>query len=156
MVWAVVVAFAVLAAASVWLTVIDIREHRLPNRIVLGVAVTGLALLAVTVLLTGRWMTLVGGVACGAVLFAFYAALHLVGGGVGAGDVKLAGALGLFLGFVGWQTAMVATVVTFLAGGVWALGLIATRRAGRRTRIAFGPFLLLGAWVAIAAHAWGG
>ncbi len=83
-------------------------------------------------------------------LFLFYLIAALVyPGGMGFGDVKLAGVLGLFLGFLGWGPLVVGAFAAFLLGGLFALVLVALRRAGRKSGIPFGPWMLAGAWVGI-------
>jgi len=72
---------------------------------------------------------------------------------MGFGDVKLAGVLGLYLGWLGWAEVVSGGFLGFLFGGVIGLGLMAVRRAGRKSQIPFGPFMLAGALVAIL---WGG
>ncbi len=69
--------------------------------------------------------------------------------GLGLGDVKLAAALGLYLGWLGWSYPVVGTVAAFLVGGVVSLALLASGRAGRRTAVPFGPPMLLGALAAV-------
>jgi leader peptidase (prepilin peptidase)/N-methyltransferase len=63
------------------------------------------------------------------------------------GDVKLAGVIGLFLGFLGWGPLVVGVFSAFLLGGVFGLGLIIARRAGRASGVPFGPWMFAGAWV---------
>ena len=92
-----------------------------------------------------------GGLA-GLALFVGYLVLALVspgGGGLGLGDVKLAGVLGLLLGWVGWSPAIVSVLAAFVIGGVIALILLLARCASRSSHIAFGPSMILGAWVAL-------
>ena len=93
--------------------------------------------------------------ALGAVaLFAFYFVLALAyPAGMGFGDVKLAGVLGIYLGWLGWGELVVGAFLGFLFGGVVGLLMMAVRRAGRKSSIPFGPFMLAGAFVAIL---WGG
>jgi leader peptidase (prepilin peptidase)/N-methyltransferase len=69
--------------------------------------------------------------------------------GMGMGDVKLAAVLGLFLG----EEVAVALFVALLAGVLVGAAIIARKgvRAGRRTVLAFGPFLALGGVVAVIA-----
>jgi leader peptidase (prepilin peptidase)/N-methyltransferase len=69
--------------------------------------------------------------------------------GMGYGDVKLAGLLGLYLGWLGWGPVLVGTFTGFLLGGLVGVALLVTRRAGRRTAIPFGPFMLGGAMLAL-------
>ncbi|MFT4136177.1 prepilin peptidase [Microbacterium sp.] len=150
-----VVAFGVFAVVGVLLVIIDVREHRLPNRLVLPLYGVGLAPPLVA-LFAGESDAAIRALVAAASLFAFYFVLHRAGGGMGAGDVKLAGAIGLFLGFLGWTQALLGAIAGFVLGGLWALALLVTRRAHRGTRIAFGPFMLAGAWAAIAATILGG
>ncbi len=149
---AVIVVHAALAAVGGWLVVIDAREHRLPNRIVLP-ALGALVTLAIVDGLatgdTGRMLrALTGGLALGV----FYAVMHLASRqGLGGGDVKLAAALGVLLAWHGWTTLLLGAAGAFLLGALFALMLMALRRAERRTRIAFGPWMILGAALAITA-----
>ena len=149
----VLLAYAVFAVASAWLTAVDLRTHRLPNAIVLPLYPTLLTLFALSAVATGDGSPLLTALCAGAALFLLYAVLRAAGGGVGGGDVKLAGVVGVAMGHAGWSTALVGTAAAFVLGGVVALCLIATRRATRTTRIAFGPYLLGGAWLALAASA---
>jgi len=71
--------------------------------------------------------------------------------GMGMGDVKLAGVLGLFLGSLGWGQLAVEAGAAFVLGGLFSVILLITRRAGRKSGIPFGPWMLLGAWVGIFA-----
>ena len=72
-------------------------------------------------------------------------------GGFGMGDVKLALLLGLFLGFASWDSLGVGAVLAIVLGGVASLLLLVARRS-RKSKFAYGPFLVLGAWIAMA---WG-
>lgn len=71
--------------------------------------------------------------------------------GMGLGDAKLAVLLGLYLGWTGWSAVVVGWFAGFLFGGVYAVALLAVRRAGRRTPVPFGPWMLAGAWVGLVA-----
>ncbi len=98
------------------------------------------------------WEALLRGVLAGLALFVGYLVLALVspgGGGLGFGDVKLAGVLGLLLGWVGWGPAIVSVLAAFVIGGFIALILLLARRTTRSSSIAFGPSMILGAWVAL-------
>jgi prepilin signal peptidase PulO-like enzyme (type II secretory pathway) len=70
-------------------------------------------------------------------------------GGMGFGDVKLAGVLGLFLGWLGWAPLMVGAFSAFVLGGLFSIVLLFTRRANRSSGIPFGPWMVAGAWVGI-------
>ncbi|MBD7916840.1 prepilin peptidase [Cellulomonas sp. Sa3CUA2] len=139
-----------LVAIGVALAYIDIDVHRLPDAITLPSYPVVLALLAVAAAGTGDWSSYLRAVVCGALLWAFYLLLVLVyPRGMGLGDVKLAGVLGMYLGWAGWGAFAVGTFGAFLVGGVFSLGLLATRRAGRKTGIPFGPWMLIGAALGI-------
>jgi leader peptidase (prepilin peptidase)/N-methyltransferase len=68
---------------------------------------------------------------------------------MGMGDVKLAAVLGLYLGFLGWGNLLVGAFAAFLLGGLFGVILMLTRRAGRKTGIPFGPWMILGAWLGV-------
>jgi len=143
------VAFLYLVAISIALALIDLDTHRLPNVIVLPAYLVGLGLLGVSALLTGSWGALalagIGAVATGAL----YLALALARpGAMGMGDVKLAGVVGLFLGWLGLPELVLGTVAAFILGGIVGVGMLLAGR-GRKSAIAFGPWILAGAWVAI-------
>jgi leader peptidase (prepilin peptidase)/N-methyltransferase len=145
-------AFLYLATITVALAIIDIETHRLPNVIVLPGYAVGVALLGTAALLQGDVVAL-GRMAAGAgILFAFYLALAIISPrGMGLGDVKLAGLLGLFLGSLGWGQLAVGAGAAFVLGGVFSIILLVMKRVGRKSGIPFGPWMLLGAWVGIFA-----
>jgi len=147
-----VVAYWYFAAISIVLTLIDLDTRRLPNAIVLpSYAVAG-ALFTIAALLSSDWPSLLRAAVSMAVLFAFYSILTLVRpAGMGGGDVKLAGVIGLYLGWIGWGAVAVGAFAAFLFGGIFGIALIIMRRAGRRTAIPFGPWMILGAWTGILA-----
>ena len=146
----VIVAYLYLAAVSILLTLIDLDTHRLPNAIVLPSYVVAGVLLALASLLTGDWMPLMRGAVGMASLYVFYFVLRLVRpDGMGGGDVKLAGVLGLYLGFIGWGALAVGAFAAFVFGGLYGVALIVLRRAGRKSAIPFGPWMILGAWVGL-------
>lgn len=144
------VAYLYLAAASVVLAVIDLDVRRLPDAIVLPSYGVGIVLLGLVDLLRGDAVA-AGTAAAGAgASVVFYGLLWLAKpGGMGLGDVKLAGVLGLFLGNLGIEPLLVGATAAFVLGGVFGVALILLRRAGRRTAVPFGPWMLAGAWVGI-------
>lgn len=148
----VVVAFLYLAAISVALGLIDIDVHRLPNAIVLPSYVIGLLLLGASAALGGDWSALMRAGVGMAALWLFYAVLAVAKpGGMGFGDVKLAGVLGMYLGFVGWGPLLIGAFAAFLLGGLYSIALLSTRRVSRKGGIPFGPWMLAGAWIGIFA-----
>jgi leader peptidase (prepilin peptidase) / N-methyltransferase len=139
-----------LAAISIALTMIDLELRRLPNAIVLPSYPVAAVLLTLAALAQGEPGRLVGAAIAGASLYAFYFLLLLVyPRGMGFGDVKLAGVLGLYLGWFGWEYAVCGAFFGFLLGGVFGLLLMVLGRAGRKTLIPFGPYMIVGAWLAL-------
>ncbi len=149
--WLLAAALTGLAVVGVWLTAVDIRMHRLPNRIVLPSYPVAVLLLGAAAAVAGDWSRL-GGMAGGAgLLWLGYFLVHRAyPAGLGFGDVKLAGLLGLYLGFVGWHTAWWGTLAGFLLAGLWGLLLILARKGNGATAFPFGPFMILGAVLALA------
>jgi prepilin signal peptidase PulO-like enzyme (type II secretory pathway) len=151
--WAIeLLAYLTLAAASIALTLIDLDVHRLPNGIVLPGALVASALFGVACVLGAPWASL-GRAGVGMALLAgFYLVLRLISPrGMGGGDVKLAGLLGLYLGWSGWAALVVGASAAFVFGGVFAVVLLATRRARLATAIPFGPWMIAGAWTGLVA-----
>ena len=147
---AVLPAYLWLAGAGVALAAIDIEHKRLPNAIVYPTAVVVGVWLVAASLLAGDTGAALRTVLAGVALFAFYLLLALVyPAGMGLGDVKLAFPLGMALGWVAWSAVIVGTFAAFLLGAVVGVALMASHRAGRRSAIPFGPFMLLGAMIGI-------
>jgi len=143
-------AYLYLAAIAVALAMIDLDVKRLPNAIVLPSYVVGAALLLPAIVVDGAWGAGLRALLAAVVLWAGYFAVASVKpGAMGFGDVKLAGVLGLYLGWLGWGSVLIGTFTSFLLGGLVGVALIAVRRAGRKSALAFGPFMLAGAFVAV-------
>ena len=143
-------AYLYLGAVGVALALIDLDTKRLPNVLVLPSYPIALALLAIPAVAHSDWDDFVRALLGMAALFGFYFLLALIyPRGMGFGDVKLAGVLGLYLGWLGWGEVVVGGFLGFLIGGVAGIALMATRQAGRKSQIPFGPFMLLGALLAV-------
>jgi leader peptidase (prepilin peptidase)/N-methyltransferase len=145
------VALAWAAGAGVVLGAVDLASHRLPDRVTYPAAVVCAAALLVDAALLGSWGALLRAVAAAVAAFALAAgAAALPGQGLGFGDVKLLGLLGLVLGWMGWGVLLAGVFLGLLTGALLSLALVATRRAGWRTALPFGPPLLIGAVLALA------
>lgn len=142
-------AYLWLGVAGVALAVIDLDCHRLPDVLTLPTYLVGLVLFGAAAVAAHDAGSYLRALAAMAAVFAVFFALAAVGG-IGFGDTKLAGVLGLYLGWMGWGVLLVGLTVGFCVGAVGALGMLALRVAGWRTHFAFGPSLLLGALVAVA------
>lgn len=122
---------------------IDMEHGIIPDRISITGIIIGLLFSPLTV---GFTSSLSGALLFGGV---FFLAAFISQGGVGGGDIKLAAAIGAF---IGWPGAVLAFILSSLLGATWALILLLSKKADRKTAIKFGPFLALGGW---AAFVWG-
>jgi leader peptidase (prepilin peptidase)/N-methyltransferase len=138
------------AGAGLVLAPIDVAVLRLPDRLV-GAAFTAAACsLIVAAAGTGAYGALLRAGLAGAAMAGGYLLLALLPGGpVGLGDVKLAGVLGLVLGWLGWDYVLAGAVLPHLVNGPVVLALLATGRVRRDSALPFGPALLAGALLAV-------
>jgi prepilin signal peptidase PulO-like enzyme (type II secretory pathway) len=130
----------VVTALLLTLSLVDFQTRHLPTPLVL--AVLGCAVLQ------ALWLgkpTLGGATTGMAVALAGFGPIYVLGrGALGLGDVKLEAALGALLGYPAVLAAIVAGVMT---GGFAAAYLLLTKRAGHKDPFAYGPYLVLGAWL---------
>jgi leader peptidase (prepilin peptidase)/N-methyltransferase len=130
------------AAMLIAVSDIDIEHRIIPNKILLPAAVWGLAGGALIRTHDVAELAISG---AGAFTFLLVAAL-IHPKGMGMGDVKLAGVMGLFLG----ASIVPAMVIGFLTGSVVGIGMLARYGpAARKMGVPFGPFLALGGFVAL-------
>lgn len=145
-------AYLYLAAVGIALAFIDIDTKRLPDALTLPSYLVGLVLLGIAALAGAGHTPYLRALEGMAALGVFYLVIVLAyPKGMGLGDVKLAGVLGLFLGWLGWGSLAVGAFAGFLLGGVFGIALLMAQRAGRKSAIPFGPFMLLGALIGILA-----
>ncbi len=146
----VVAVHAALFVIAFRLVAVDIRSHRLPDRIVLPTLAALLALVLLEALVTGESAALVRAGLGMLVLGGFYAVLRLISrDGMGGGDVKLAAVVGLVLGWHGWQALAVGAASAFLLAALFATALMVMGRADGSSRIAFGPWMIVGTLLGI-------
>jgi leader peptidase (prepilin peptidase) / N-methyltransferase len=136
--------YAVAQVLLVRIAAVDFATRRIPNQLVAALAAIALVARAIA-----ERSSLVESVVAGIAVFAVALLLaNLARGGLGMGDVKLAGALGFLLG----KAVFVALLFGTVAGALIALAiLIRQGAAGRRTTLAYGPYLALGGVLAILA-----
>lgn len=131
-------------AALIAVSVIDVEHSRIPNSILYPSIAVGL--LAALIVESERWTSHFVGAA---VAFAALLAIALVlRGSMGMGDVKLAGFIGLIVGF---PNVLVALFASFILGGFVASVLLAAGRVTRKDPLPFGPFLSVGGMTALLA-----
>jgi len=140
----------VFLVATLSLALTDLDHRLIPNRILFPSLGVSVALLLGGALVEHNGSSWLRAVAAG---FAYFVALLIIGlvarGGFGMGDVKLAALLGIFLGYVGWGELVVGLVLAILLGGVVSVLLLVTKMKSRSDRFAYGPYLILGAYVGI-------
>jgi leader peptidase (prepilin peptidase)/N-methyltransferase len=135
---------------TIALTMTDIDHKLIPNRILFPSTAIGAVLLAIGALLDGEISSLGRALLGAAIFFGVLLIIALiVPGGFGFGDVKLAALLGLFTGYLGWGHLVVAMILPFWIGGVISILLLVTRIKGRKDKIPFGPYLIIGAYLAV-------
>jgi leader peptidase (prepilin peptidase)/N-methyltransferase len=129
-------------SALIAITAIDLEHQTIPDRITLPGIVVGF----LTSFLGTRvsWLDSLIGIALGGGIL--FAVIVLSGGGMGGGDMKLGAMIGAFLGY---KLALLALFVAVIVGGVAAVALLSTGIRGRKDAIPFGPFLAIGAAVAM-------
>ena len=127
--------------------------QRLPDRLTLPAYPALILLLALTAVLTGDGAALVRALLGALALGGGYLLIGLVSSGqLGGGDIKLAGLVGLALGWLGWRSMITGACLAFVLAAMMSLGLLAARRVSRRSMISFGPYLLGGALLAAMAR----
>jgi leader peptidase (prepilin peptidase)/N-methyltransferase len=133
-----IVVFTVLLAAAV----IDIREHRIPDRLIIAGIAAGVAARLVN---PGSRLQdgIIGGVSAFAVLLVIHLATR---GGLGLGDVKLMGCIGFCLGF---EQAFSILLIGVILIGLYGLVLVFIDRENRKRELPFAPFLLAGTLIAM-------
>lgn len=132
-----------LAITGPWLAAVDLDVMRLPNRVLAPTAALTAAAALVASVLANDPQTVVlaflGALLAGGIYAAIHAATR---GGIGYGDVKLAGVIGLALGPLSLTTVWIALLASTITAAIWA-------KARHHTGpIPYGPWLLLGAWAA--------
>jgi leader peptidase (prepilin peptidase)/N-methyltransferase len=143
-------AYGLMIAMCIEQSIIDYTTHRLPRGVTFRAAIVGGPLLALAAINhddNGRIGVMFASFIITLVLFALLAAISK--GGIGGGDVRLAPVLAMFLGWLGASNVYIGLGSGFILGGVVAAGMLITRRASTSTRIAFGPFLCIGAVIAV-------
>lgn len=137
---------------SMALVITDLESFRIVDRLNLAGTLIIAVVLTITALVGGELDRILRGLGGAALYFAGTSLVFIAvrGRGFGAGDVKLSLQLGLFTAYLGWSVLGWAAFWTAMIGGVVALLLILSGKAGRRTELPYGPPMILGAWTAIA------
>lgn len=131
------VSYPAIIALLIAAAIIDIKEHRIPDILVFFGAAAGLAF-SLFDFRRGLWGGFIGGITAGLVLLLIY---YIAKGGLGMGDVKLFGCVGIYLGFPDTVSAM---LIASILSGLFSLVLICVKRVNRKLELPFAPFILIG------------
>lgn len=145
----------VMSSVSLVLTLIDFDTLTLPDVIVMpSWLIVGVSLIAISYS-THSWHSLKSASIAAVYWGLFYFALWFFypgGGGIGFGDVKLAPLLGALVGWFSLPASYIGIFSVFIVGGVLAIVLLALKKVDRKTKIPYGPIMIIGAWIGIV---WG-
>jgi leader peptidase (prepilin peptidase)/N-methyltransferase len=150
--WMVILIWQCFAFIGLPLGIIDVQHHRLPDYL------TGALFLLITIVILIHTLrahdfsriapAVIGMVA----LPTFYLIIALISrGGMGFGDVKLSASIGIASGFFGFNMTMISSFAAFILGSITGLMLMVFGKAGRKTAIPFGPFMILGQLIGFCA-----
>ena len=146
-------AFCLFFAALLAITVIDFDHFIIPNRVIYPTLFITAPLLVAAAALGGDWRDAEHAVIGGAAGFGALFVVHVISPrGMGFGDVRLAGVIGMMLGWLGLGFVVLALFLAFLLASVVGIALMVTRIRGRKDAVPFGPFMAAGA---VVAALWG-
>lgn len=148
--------------SSILLTIIDLKHKLLPAKITLWTAILGLSLSLVSIAYAyfafgvfdydGLQESLINSIIGAVALALFYFTIIMISPrGMGLGDVKLSPLIGAVAGaYAGISGIIIATFSAFLVAGVIGISMtLLSKKMNRKTKVPFGPFMLLGLWIAI-------
>lgn len=145
-------AFLVLTASCVALSAIDFDTKTLPTRLVYFTLVVGAIIFVIAgFVLDQRSRIITAFASAAAVALVFFIIWFIAPNGMGFGDVRFSGTLALFLGWLGYRYVFIGVTLAFILGALIGVAMMMFGRAGRKTALPFGPFLAIGAFIAILA-----
>lgn len=138
-----------LFVVSGWvISLYDLRHQRVANWLLAPAALSVWTLLLIGTAINSHWNAFGRSLLAGLVVFSALAVLGIVARrGLGFGDVKLGGLVGVVSGYFGWHATWLAVLSAFVLGGLAGCVLLASRNRGHR--FAFAPFLIVGAVLAV-------
>jgi leader peptidase (prepilin peptidase)/N-methyltransferase len=142
-------AFLYFGAVAAFVSASDLTKRLVRNRVILPAYLIGPALLFLASVGSGQWLTLGrAGLAMAAVGGFFLALALVVPRGMGMGDCKLAGVVGLYLGWIGWSEVLTGVLLGYLGAALVVVALRAVRSSVGRG-LPFAPFIAGGALFAV-------
>jgi len=147
-------AYVYLGAVLVPLLVCDVRHHRLPTCFIAPAYPVLAVSLGLDAAVMGQWARLGTAALGGLILGGVYLVLCVLPGRLmGLGDVRLAGVLGAALAWLGWDSLLLGALGAFALSFLAALPQLLLRRTRLQSRVAFGPYMLAAAALAVAVAA---
>lgn len=143
------ITWAYLTPVAIALAIVDWRTKLLPTRIIAPSYVVVLVIISVATLIEGDATDLIRAGYGWAIAGGAFLVLWIANpGGLGYGDVRLSGLLGLATGYLGWGELLTSTFAGFLLGGLGGAVLVILRVIDRRSN-PFGPWMLIGALIGV-------
>lgn len=143
-------AFLVAVAGLIAISAVDLELFIVPNRILYPTLFAAAPLLLIAAAVDNDWISLKTAAVGGALGWGLLLVIHLVSpAGMGFGDVRLAGLIGMMLGWLSVGHVVVALFLSFLLAAVGGVLLIVAGVKGRKDKVPFGPFLASGAMLAL-------
>lgn len=143
-------AFLVVVAGLIAISAVDLERFIVPNRILYPTLFIAAPLLLLAGALEDDWSSVRTAAIGGALAWGLLLVIHLISPrGMGFGDVRLAGLIGMTTGWLSVGHVLVALFLGFLTASVVGVSLIFLKLKGRKDKVPFGPFLALGAYLAI-------
>jgi leader peptidase (prepilin peptidase)/N-methyltransferase len=150
--WDLRIAYSTLCAGLILQTTVDALTHRLVRSITHLTAIVGFIFLAVNAIRVEESSQLISAVTCAATSWCLFFVISKVAPtGLGTGDVRLVPVLGLYLGFLGYNEAILGIFIACSSAGLVGVVLIAVGRGSLKRRFAFGPYLAFGTFICIFA-----
>lgn len=142
--------FLVVVAGLVAISAVDLERFIVPNRILYPTLFIAAPLLLLAAAMDDDWSGARTAALGGGMGWAMLLVIHLISPkGMGFGDVRLAGLIGMMLGWLSLGHVLVGLFLGFLTASMVGVGLILVGRRGRKDRVPFGPFLAAGAVLAV-------
>lgn len=127
-----------------WLSIIDIRSHRLPNQVVAAMALVSITVQVGIALTQSQLDRFMAAIATALATTFIYLLLYICSrGSMGMGDVKFAFPLGLAIGWYNPEQWLLAIFITFCLAGLVALTGIALKRTSWKSQLALGPYMFV-------------
>lgn len=131
-----------------YISIVDIKTKTIPNKLVLAIVVLAITRIAVSCITESSILPLLEmliGLVAGGLPFAII--ILLTKGGMGAGDMKLYAALGMFFG---WKGILCIIIISILTAGIFALVLVLAKIKNKKYQLALAPFIAAATIITIA------